>query len=408
MAFGEDFLKGFFGTDYLKDYTHASKTFRSNGYELAPRQKFLFHVYFNINTTDIPKLDDVFTSTDRTTLSLTVKSVDLPRFEFDVDVKNQYNRKRLVQSRIQYNPVQVTFHDDGGDLVRNMWYNYYSYYYKDPSQSYWSASATNGTLGQSGNGLGDQKLSYNSRDIYDEERTVNDWGYVGESYSDGTSGRLTNGKPPFFRDITIYGFNQHKFVSYVLINPLISSWNHDTYDYAEGNGVMQNTMTIQYETVKYYNGALSGQTPDPNVPGFADPAHYDTEKSPLARPGSTSSILGQGGLVDAAGGIVKDLQSGSVAGIVGAIQKAGRTYGTFKDADLQSVIREEGVGVVRDVIRGELPGATRQAVNAADGFFFPKVPAQTNSTTDKPATPRSASEDAVTEPTTKTTPSQRT
>ena len=45
MAFGQDFLNTFFGNDFLKDYTHASKTFRTNGYENAPRLKFLFHVY---------------------------------------------------------------------------------------------------------------------------------------------------------------------------------------------------------------------------------------------------------------------------------------------------------------------------------------------------------------------------
>ena len=55
MAFGEDFLKGFFGSDFLKDYTHASKTFRSDNGALAPRRKFLFHVVFNLNVQQIPQ-----------------------------------------------------------------------------------------------------------------------------------------------------------------------------------------------------------------------------------------------------------------------------------------------------------------------------------------------------------------
>ena len=50
MAFGDDVLKGFFGNDFVKDYTHASKTFRSNNSALSPRRKFLFHVVFNINS----------------------------------------------------------------------------------------------------------------------------------------------------------------------------------------------------------------------------------------------------------------------------------------------------------------------------------------------------------------------
>ena len=40
----------FKGSPSLRDFTHASKIFRSNGYALAPKMKFLFHVYFDVNT----------------------------------------------------------------------------------------------------------------------------------------------------------------------------------------------------------------------------------------------------------------------------------------------------------------------------------------------------------------------
>ena len=73
MAFGQDFLKGFFGTDFLRDYTHASKTFRSNNSALSPRRKFLFHVVFNLNTQQIPQLSNIFQTDDLTNLNLLVK-----------------------------------------------------------------------------------------------------------------------------------------------------------------------------------------------------------------------------------------------------------------------------------------------------------------------------------------------
>jgi len=385
MAFGADFLKGFFGSDYLKDYTHASKTFRANGYELAPRYKFLFHVYFNLNTVEIPRLGEVLSRSDRDNIGLMVKTVQLPSYQIDHDVMNQYNRKRLVQKKIEYNPCQFTLHDDGSDLIRNMWYNYFAYYYKDPTQQYWSVPVTQGSMGPSGNG-GDPKLSYNGRDIYTDKRTVNDWGFIGESYSDGPNG--PSGKAPFFRDITIYGFDQHDFCAYVLINPLITEWRHDTYDYSQGNGMMEHQMTVRYETVKYYQGKLDTARPTANAKGFADPSRYDTQRSPLDRLGNNATILGQGGLVDTVGGIVSDLQSGSVLGLIGAAQKAGSAYQTFKGKNLQSIVRNEANAVAKDIIRGELPGAVRQTANAADGFFFPKVPDQNNSTTATPATPR--------------------
>ena len=378
MAWGEDFLKGFFGGQGLKDYAHASKTFRTNGYEYAPRNKFLFHCYFNINTSMIPSLAAVYNSTEKATIGLMVKTVQLPKFKLETEILNQYNRKRVIQKKINYQPVTTTFHDDGGDLIRNMWYNYYSYYYKDPNQAY-GPPAQNGSIGPIQTLPG---FSYNARDIYANDRVVNDWGYVGEGYDQGNAGSngvgsggdQSSGKPPFFRDITIYGMDQHKWASYTLINPLISSWDHDTYSYSEGGGTMQNSMTIEYETVKYFTGAIGGVRPDTNVVGFADPAYYDNVRSSLARPGSTQTVLGQGGLLDAGIGIIEDLQSGGVAGIIGAVQKAGTTYNTFKDAPIRSIVNEEANAALNSVLRTSIPAAVRQAQNSSGGFVFPRPP----------------------------------
>jgi hypothetical protein len=347
MAFGQDFLKAFFGNDFLKDYRHASKTFRTNGYENSPRFKFLFHVYFNLNTTQIPQLSKTFDAGEQSTIGLLVKNVELPKYRLDVETLNQYNRKRLVQKKIEYQPIRVNFHDDGGDLIRQLWYNYFSYYYKDPSQAYGNQQATNGTSGQ--NMVTPTGFDYNNRDIYDETRPVADWGYIGESYQDGTT--AAGGKPAFFRDIQIYGFNQHRYVNYTLINPMISEWNHDTYDYAEGDGVMENSVTINYETVKYYTGGIGGVRPDTNVQGFGDPANYDTEPSPLSRPGGTRSILGQGGLLDAGIGIFSDLSSGGPMGVIGAVQTAGRAYGTFRGTNIGQVFGQEVRSGAIDIIR---------------------------------------------------------
>jgi hypothetical protein len=262
-----------------------------------------------------------------------------------------------------------------------MWYNYYAYYYKDPNQQYGGASNQNGSSGAIQSLPG---FSYNNRDIYANDRPVNDWGFIGEGYDQsnsgsggvGSGGDQSSGKPPFFKDITIYGMDQHKWVSYVLINPLIQSWAHDTYNYSEGAGVMQNTMSIQYETVKYYSGAIGRVRPDTNVRGFADPAYYDNIRSSISRPGSTSTVLGQGGLLDAGIGIVQDLQSGGVAGVIGAIQTAGTAYNTFKGANLRSIVNEEANLALKDVLRNSIPAAVRQQPGGNGGFVFPRSPGQ--------------------------------
>ena len=373
MSFGQDFLKGFTGDNGLRDYTHASKTFRTNGYELAPRLKFLFHTFFNINTAQIPALQAAFP--DLNSIGLSVKTVDLPSYQISVDTLNQYNRKRLVQSRIDYQPITITFHDDGGDTIRNLWYNYFAYYYKDPSQKYEGVPNTNGTSGN--NQVTPTGFAYNTRDTYTNDRFVQDWGYIGESYSDGTTS--PGGKPQFFRDIKIYGLNQHKFAAYVLVNPMITDWRHDTYDYSQGNGTMIHTVTIKYETVKYYSGAIGASRPDTNVVGFADPNHYDQIRSSLARPGSEATVLGQGGLLDAGIGIYEDLEAimsgrGGLNNVIGGVQKALNVNQTLKQNKLKDLVRNDAKQVQQEILRDGLPGATRQAVNAANGFVFPKAP----------------------------------
>ena len=127
-------------------------------------------------------------------------------------------------------------------------------------------------------------------------------------------------------------------------------------------------MTIAYETVKYYSGALG--KPD-QYARWPDESHYDTTPSPIARPGSTATIGGQGGLLSTAGGILSDLQSGSVLGLIGAAQKAGATYNTWKGKDFKSVVQAEATSLGKQIIQGSLPGAIRSVSNKADGWVFP-------------------------------------
>ena len=374
-TFGQQIFQGFTAVNGLRGYDHANRVFTPNGYELKPRFKFLFHVAFTINTAQIPALRGALGLTDINNISLLVKTVDLPKYTIATETLNQYNRKRVIQTKINYDPVNITFHDDGSDLVRNVWYNYYSYYYKDASQPYGSTNSTNGSMGAEGNGT--RGFGYSARDIYNQDRMggVNDWGYIGEAINDG--GQSDSGKPPFFTDIRIFGFDyQHKYAEYVLINPLISNWSHDTYDYSQGNGLMQHSMTINYETVKYKQGA-----PNTQAPGFANAAHYDTTPSPLARPGGLATILGQGGLIDTAGGIAADLQSGSVLGLIGAAQKAGTLYNTFKGKNLKSIAVAEATAFGIKAVQGSLPGAVRSVANKADGFLFPTATAARNRAT---------------------------
>jgi hypothetical protein len=357
-GFFQDLLKGtaagFFGNDYLRDYYHASKTFVPNAYQRAPKFKFLFHVYFEIN----PAVYSVGLS-DGINFGLEVKTVKLPSYTFDTHTMNQYNRKRIVQTKIKYDPIEISFHDDNGNSIRNMWYNYYTYYYKDATKP---ISITAGRVGpqQPTNAPLNLSADYNSRNIYQNSIYGDeDWGYIGDTTS--SSQTLSNSsqwtsKIPFFKNIQVYGFNQHNFVLYTLINPIITRFGHDTYDYSLGNGTMTNQMTVDYETVKYSEGALDGKTPGNTVPGFGDNANYDKTLSPIARLGSNQTILGQGGLVDAAGGFTQALADGN---FLAAAQIAGTSYNTFKNSNLKQIAKGDINGILTQSIAQALPGTVR-------------------------------------------------
>lgn len=356
-----------FGTEYLRDFQHASKTFRTNSYQYSPKFKFLFHVYFDLNTELISSLKNFPSDAN---FGLTVKNIQLPKYTFDTHTLNQYNRKRVVQTKIRYNDININFHDDNGNLLRKLWYAYYTYYYKDAVQqdaTILTSSQEITKTDNSGGSVTTRQLSdLNRRNIYDTSISGNDdWGYIGETSDTQCTplaATLGASKAPFFKGINIFGFNQHKFVMYRLINPMITGFGHDTYDYAQGGGVMENQMTVSYETVKYYEGAIDGRTPD-NIAKmqFGEASTYDRTLSPIAKPGSQATILGQGGLVSAAGGILDDIESRNY---LGAIKKAGTAYNTFKNPQtLVNAAKSEVLNAANQAITG--------APNSSTSQYFP-------------------------------------
>jgi hypothetical protein len=351
-GFIQNLLQGatgtFFGSDFLRDYTHASKTFRTNAYQYSPKFKFLFHVYFDIN----PQAYNQNVNTN-TNFGLAVKTAKLPGYTFDTAQLNQYNRKRIIQTKIKYDPVSITFHDDNGTAsgtptaggaIRSLWKAYYNYYYADgrnPQVIFGGArGGINPNLGSAGGSGGTAQTTsgatYNSRTQYEPSISGDtNWGYIGDTNIPSDSGGQ---KIPFFKNITIFGFNQHNYVAYTLINPIITQFGHDTYSYAEGSGTMENQMTLDYETVAYNEGAISGKSPSDIVTGFGTQQNYDRTLSPIARPGSNQTILGQGGLVDGANGVLSNLADRN---FLGAAMAAGTTYNTFKNANLKQIVKGE-------------------------------------------------------------------
>ena len=316
MSFGRDFREGLLGTDILRDAKHGERVFVADTMALAPRYKFLYHTYFGLNHAAVPYLRSIFTAQHQSHIGILAKSVQLPNFDVQTETLNQYNRSRIVQTGIKYQPVTITLHDDGNDTIRSLWRQYYMYYY-----------------GDSRNGMNDAK---GNRNIYSQSQPNYNWGLSGESIG-GTPGV----KPAFFTDITVYGLNKKSNVGYRLVNPMIKTWQHDTYDYSDSSKTMEHTVTVEYEYVEYLD-----TTANTGIPGFAEPDSYDTAPSPLGQTGSTSSILGPGGAFDSAGRVLDSLASGD---IFGAGLNAVRTWQGAKKIT-KAGTKEEVISAVKSAI----------------------------------------------------------
>jgi hypothetical protein len=307
-----NFLKGFQdGLPGMKDYRHASRLYLDDHHKLAPKQKFMFHVVFQ---TDETLSVDKFNSHEKYELNMMVKSCDLPSYNMNYEEKTQYNKKMYAATRIAYEPVNITFHDDHADTVNAFWKKYYEYNVAD-SVSMNSDLAINNT----------------KDDLYDamEDRSTNKFGL------DTPAER----KRPFLKGIEIFVLHKKRFTSMTLVNPVIGSFAHDNLDAADGTGTLANTMQVLYETVIYKAGVISKGT----IPSFAT-IHYDNEPSPLSvLGGGTTSIFGPGGVVDGVGSVMRNVRSGN---ILGAILGASNTYNNAKKIK-KSGVKEELKGIAK-------------------------------------------------------------
>ena len=309
-----NFLKGFQdGLPGMKDYQHASRLYIDNNFKLMPKQKFLFHVVFN---TDETLFVDKFNPSERYQLNMLVKACDLPKYNMSMEEKTQYNKKMYTATRIAYEPVNITFHDDHADTVNAFWKKYYEYHIAD------SVSMNS-----------DLQISATKDNLYDSigaEKRTNKFGL------DTPAAR---GKP-YLKGIEIFVLHKQRFTSMTLVNPVIGSFSHDNLDQADGAGVMNNTMQILYETVIYKAGIINKN----NVPGFAT-INYDNSPSPLSvLGGGTNSIFGPGGVVDGIGSVIRNVNNGN---ILGAILGASNTYRNAKKIK-KSDVKEELKGIAKD------------------------------------------------------------
>ncbi len=295
---------------HLRDARHAHQLATQHNFALAPKVGFLYHVVFEFaipvgtQATAMPN-----TQQFQRELSVLVKGISLPKMRADVQTKRQYNRKKNVQTGVNYDEVSITFHDDNTGITRALIEEYYRWYFRDGNKQ------TNGVPND-----------FNSRDKF--------------STAVPRYGMDNDLSVPFFKNIRIYQLSRQKWVSYTLVNPLFTSWQHDDLAYGDG-AILENKVSVAYEAVMYDFGDIN---PNADPAGFtSQETRYDQVPSPLTTG-------------DAAGSI--DTRRGpELVPSFGGTNGAGRGINVFQGAG-------QGDGAARGL--GLFPGASNYSSNAGN------------------------------------------
>jgi hypothetical protein len=219
--------------------------FTEHSFALSPKVKFLYHINFALT----PEAQGLSPNSNlfNKEIGVLAKSADLPSYRANIETKNQYNRRKHMQTGVEYNEVAIRFHDDNLGITRAMLEEYYKYYIVDGRRT----DATKSEVGP--------------RDKYNQ--TPNKYGLD------------TGVSVPFFRYIKLYQLSRQQWYSYTLVNPILTQWSHDSVDSGDGQGIMENAISVAYESVIYSSGDIT----DIGEPaGFtAQETRYDFVPSPL-------------------------------------------------------------------------------------------------------------------------------
>jgi hypothetical protein len=334
----------------VHDYAHADRVFRTDAFRLHPKLAFLYYVRINLDPTYT-----MFKGLKQKEIGALVKTASLPKFTIDTKTLNAYNRVNLVQTKIKYDPVIIKFHDDAANIIREFWYDYYSFYYRD------SDHATS---------------LYQSSHKYNVRQT-DKWGYTLRNSPDSGDKEQFSSVTQLITDIQIYSFHGKKFSEVTLHNPIITAFRHGEHDYAQGTGILEHEMQISYETVTYADGYLTEEE-------FGDDMllKYDRTPSELSPqslqqagvstvPGKGTDLTYQNGQVVRASTQTNYYRGGSIQAQNGFTQTAKSGGPQVKTNNSVFATAGKAVlgGMIQSAIRGRNPLSQFNVSNASNLLY---------------------------------------
>ncbi len=275
---------------YERSSHHATYNFNQTGTSLYRNEpRFPFEYYIDIKLNKVGNaasyIQKFFTGSEWTQLAPLVKSVDMPAFRITTAPLNQYNRRRLSQTKMVYEPVRMVFHDVADGKTLSFWDMYYRYYFADgnepgmnsPKQTQPASTslATNysvenyiNSIGNTGSlyGLNLQSTATSKVDTYTYNNTIipssTDTNGNKQDTDNIVSDTLSNhgfgfnlprvGKErDLIKTINIYQVHAGRFNQVALVNPRIVEFKHDVLNYAVSDKTLELTFMFEYEYAYY-------------------------------------------------------------------------------------------------------------------------------------------------------------
>jgi hypothetical protein len=272
---------GFF---YEKNSRHATYNFNQDAQTLYRNQpRFPFEYYIDIKLNNVGTassyIAQFFNNPSWAQVSPLVKTVEMPSFKIETTPLNQYNRKRLSQTKIAFEPVKIVFHDVADGKTLKFWEMYYRYYFADGNEPDQNISKTdqqkNGTysvesflnnitpsfnpnisglpasvrnLFQSNASTGANSSTNDNGDKSALQNIVTD---TLDNHKFGFNLGTVQNIRNLIQTIKIYQVHGGRFNEVTLVNPRISAFTHDVLNYAESGKTLELTFTFEYEYAYY-------------------------------------------------------------------------------------------------------------------------------------------------------------
>ena len=196
-----------------------------------PRIKFEGYVNFVFNR-DLASFLGMENNTYKTNISSLVRRATLPTVNFKNVTKNQYNKKRIVSTGVEFAPVEITVFDTLNNEWLQLLMRYFSYLYMNPRNK---------------NDVGNRDVHMNT-----PAGLENNSEFGGTAFKSGEAGLNLQRNKQFFERIDIIMYHGGKGVQYSLTGPLLNSFTMGDMDYSS-NEFVEFTMNIEYENFTTYD-----------------------------------------------------------------------------------------------------------------------------------------------------------